>query len=276
MGEASQHIILLGCGKMGSALLRGWLSDEKLNASFTVIEPFDAAVSWLPEQDNVAHVSSVAAAVSSGTPQADVILLAVKPQMMAEAAVDLRSLAYSGTAYLSIAAGLSCAWLSEQLGKEAAIVRSMPNTPASIGKGVTAIYANAFVEKTQTDLAKQLLQAVGSVVELPDESLMDAVTALSGSGPAYIFAMAEAMAEAGQALGLSEALAHQLARQTIAGAGALLDQSDETAAILRENVTSKGGTTAAALSVLQADEGLADLLLRAMKAAHSRSITLGS
>ena len=222
------------------------------------------------------HVSSVSAAVSSGVPQADIILLAVKPQMMAEAAIDLRSLAHSGTAYLSIAAGLSCSWLSEQLGKEAAIVRSMPNTPASIGKGVTAIYANAFVDKAQIDLAKQLLQAVGSVVELPDESLMDAVTALSGSGPAYIFAMAEAMAEAGQALGLSEALAHQLARQTIAGAGALLDQSDETAAILRENVTSKGGTTAAALSVLQADEGLADLLLRAMKAAHSRSITLGS
>ena len=269
------HIILLGCGKMGSALLRGWLSDTDLNARFTIIEPFDAAVAWLPETDNLSRFSSVSAAASAGLPKADFVLLAVKPQMMAEAAVDLKSLSDDRTAFLSIAAGLSCDWLSNQLGQGAAILRSMPNTPAAIGKGITALYSNAYVNSEQHAIASQLLRAVGVVVDLPNEELMDAVTALSGSGPAYIFNLAEAMAEAGMKLGLPEKLAHKLARQTIAGAGALLEQSSDSAATLRENVTSKGGTTAAALSVLQAEDGLAALMVKAMQAAHDRSVELG-
>jgi len=271
-----QHIILLGCGKMGSALLRGWLADSALEADFTIIEPYDDAVAWLPQLDNLRRYSSVSEAASAAVPKADFVLLAVKPQMMADAASDLKSLSHDMTAYLSIAAGLSCDWLSNHLGAEAAILRSMPNTPAAIGKGITALYANMHVRSEQRAFASQLLRAVGVVVDLPNETLMDAVTALSGSGPAYIFHMAEAMAAAGEQLGLSEALAHQLARQTIAGAGALLEQSDEAASTLRETVTSKGGTTAAALSVLQSDNGLHALLMNAMQAAYDRSKELGA
>ena len=273
--SAQQHIILLGCGKMGSALLRGWLQDETLQASFTIIEPFDAAVEWLPERDTIQRFLSVADAKAANLAPADFVLLAVKPQMMEAAASDLQMIGHERTAYLSIAAGLSCAWLAGRLGDKAPILRSMPNTPASVGKGVTALYVNAFVDNSQSEMATKLLSAVGDVVSLPDEHLMDAVTALSGSGPAYIFLMAEVMAAAGMQLGLPEELAHHLARQTIAGAGTLLDVSEESASILRENVTSKGGTTAAALSVLQDNDALAILMARAMKAAHERSIELG-
>ena len=158
---------------------------------------------------------------------------------------------------------------------KAVIIRSMPNTPAAIGKGMTALIGNQNASQAHLDMAISLMQVSGLVISLDDESEMDAVTALSGSGPAYIFLMAEAMTKAGQGLGLSADKAQVLALQTIYGAANLLNESDESASILRENVTSKGGTTAAALSVLMADDGLAQLMEKALAAAHARSIELG-
>lgn len=273
---ASLHIIMLGCGKMGSALLKGWLQDDGLNASFTLIEPMDAAVAWVPDRPDIQRFTDSDGAVRAGIAPADFVLLSVKPQMMAEAATGIQNLTHSKTAYLSIAAGLTCEWLSQQLGDAAHILRSMPNIPASVGKGMTALYANSHATAAQTQIAVQLLGAVGDVVILDDEALMNAVTALSGSGPAYVFLLAEVMAAAGKKLGLPDAMALQLARQTIVGAGAMLEGCEDNPAILRESVTSKGGTTAAALTVLRAEDGMAQLLERAMQAAHDRSTALGS
>ena len=269
------HILLLGCGKMGSAMLRGWLNDTELDAHFTIIEPFEAAVSWLPKAGNIRHYPDIQAASAAELPPVDFALLAVKPQMMEEAAADLKQLTHDETAYLSIAAGLSASWLAHRLGSAARILRAMPNTPAAVGAGITALYATNQVSAAQVALATKLLGAIGEVVHLPEESLIDAVTALSGSGPAYVFKLVEVMADAGQKLGLPDAMAQKLARQTVIGAGALMQAVEDDAATLRQNVTSKGGTTAAALGVLDADEALARLLAEAMQAAHDRSVELG-
>ena len=269
------HILLLGCGKMGSAMLRGWLNDTELDAHFTIIEPFEAAVSWLPKAGNIRHYPDIQAASAAELPPVDFALLAVKPQMMEEAAADLKQLTHDETAYLSIAAGLSASWLAHRLGSAARILRAMPNTPAAVGAGITALYATNQVSAAQVALATKLLGAIGEVVHLPEESLIDAVTALSGSGPAYVFKLVEVMADAGQKLGLPDAMAQKLARQTVIGAGALMQAVEDDAATLRQNVTSKGGTTAAALGVLDADEALARLLAAAMQAAHDRSVELG-
>ena len=269
------HILLLGCGKMGSAMLRGWLNDTELDAHFTIIEPFEAAVSWLPKVGNIRHYPDIQAASAAELAPVDFALLAVKPQMMEEAAADLRQLTHDETAYLSVAAGLSASWLAHRLGSEARILRAMPNTPAAVGAGITALYATNQVSAAQVALATKLLGAIGEVVHLPEESLIDAVTALSGSGPAYVFKLVEVMADAGQKLGLPDAMAQKLARQTVIGAGALMQAVEDDAATLRQNVTSKGGTTAAALAVLDADEALARLLAEAMQAAHDRSVELG-
>ena len=273
------HILLLGCGKMGSAMLRGWLNDTELDAHFTIIEPFEAAVAWLaeagPEAGNIRHYPDIQAASAAELPPVDFALLAVKPQMMEEAAADLKQLTHDETAYLSIAAGLSASWLAHRLGSAARILRAMPNTPAAVGAGITALYATNQVSAAQVALATKLLGAIGEVVHLPEESLIDAVTALSGSGPAYVFKLVEVMADAGQKLGLPDAMAQKLARQTVIGAGALMQAVEDDAATLRQNVTSKGGTTAAALAVLDADAALARLLAEAMQAAHDRSVELG-
>ena len=181
------------------------------------------------------------------------------------------------TCFLSIAAGLSTARLAVLLGRPARWLRVMPNTPAAIGKGISALYAGKDVPAEIIILAHQLLGAVGDVVDLPDEALMNAVTALSGSGPAYVFLLVEIMAVAGEKLGLPTDLSMHLARQTVSGAGALMAASpDKSAGELRQNVTSKGGTTAAALSVLQADDGVQPLFDRAMQVAHDRSVELDS
>ena len=223
--------------------------------------------------DNVHLHGSVAGAAADGR-AATMVVLAVKPQMMDEAIADLGALAGPDTAFLSIAAGLSTAWLRDRLGDGALVLRSMPNTPAAIGKGVTALYCGDAPEPVAS-LATQLLRAIGEVVILDDEGLMDAVTALSGSGPAYIFLLAEVMTAAGVEVGLPPALAKQLAEATVAGAGALIAESDDPPSQLRVNVTSKGGTTAAALAVLMAEDGLGPLLDRAIRAARDRSIELG-
>ena len=267
------RIILIGCGKMGSAMLHGWLSDSGLDAEFLIVEPAQDHLSWTASHDNVHLHGSVAGAAADGR-AATMVVLAVKPQMMDEAIADLGALAGPDTAFLSIAAGLSTAWLRDRLGDGALVLRSMPNTPAAIGKGVTALYCGDAPEPVAS-LATQLLRAIGEVVIIDDEGLMDAVTALSGSGPAYIFLLAEVMTAAGVEVGLPPALAKQLAEATVAGAGALIAESDDPPSQLRVNVTSKGGTTAAALAVLMAEDGMGPLLDRAIRAARDRSIELG-
>ena len=278
---AQQQITLLGCGKMGSAMLAGWLADTNLNANFTIIEPHQNHLSWLGGQNAVRLYTDCAEAIADGAPVSTIIVLAVKPQMMDEAIAGLGVMKHSDCAYLSIAAGISTGWLKQQLGDDAIIIRAMPNTPAAIGKGITALFAgapnNASNQKLSRarDLAGQLLAAVGQVVHIQDEGLMDGITALSGSGPAYVFLLVEAMTDAGIKAGLPNDLAEELAKATVCGAGALMASVDTAPAMLRENVTSKGGTTAAALAVLMADDGLESLITKAVRAAKARSIELG-
>lgn len=269
-----QQITLIGCGKMGGAMLRGWLANPDLQADFVIIEPFAAPLEWTAAHDNVRIYDSCAAAQASASPST-MIVLAVKPQMMEEAIANFGGLVDANTAFLSIAAGITVDWLRARIGDEAGIIRSMPNTPAAIGQGVTALYGGS-VDPAMIALARQLLMATGMVVDVDDEALMDAVTAVSGSGPAYVFLLAEAMTAAGIEAGLPAGLAKQLAEATVTGAGALIAASDEPPAQLRVNVTSKGGTTAAALAVLMAEDGMPDLLRRAIAAAKDRSIALGS
>jgi pyrroline-5-carboxylate reductase len=278
---AQQQITLLGCGKMGSAMLEGWLADTNLDANFTIIEPHQTHLGWLQGQKSVQLYADCAAANADGAPVSSMIVLAVKPQMMDDAIAGLGNMKHADCAYLSIAAGISTGWLKQRLGDAAIVIRAMPNTPAAIGKGITALYADAPNQASNQapnqarNLASQLLAAVGQVVHVQDEALMDGVTALSGSGPAYVFLLVEAMTEAGIKAGLPDDLAAELAKATVCGAGALMAAVDTAPAILRENVTSKGGTTAAALAVLMADDGLTSLMTKAVAAAKARSIELG-
>jgi len=278
---AQQQITLLGCGKMGSAMLEGWLADTNLDANFTIIEPHQTHLGWLQWQKTVRLYADCAAAIADGAPVSTMIVLAVKPQMMDDAIADLGVMKHADCAYLSIAAGISTGWLKQRLGDAAIVIRAMPNTPAAIGKGITVLYADAPNQASNQapnqarNLASQLLAAVGQVVHVQDEALMDGVTALSGSGPAYVFLLVEAMTEAGIKAGLPDELAAELAKATVCGAGALMAAVDTPPAILRENVTSKGGTTAAALAALMAADGLASLMTKAVAAAKARSIELG-
>ena len=272
---ATVQITLLGCGKMGSAMLKGWLADPGLKARFTVIEPCTEALSWAREYQHVEIYKNCATAIAAGAPVSTVVVLAVKPQMMDEAIAVFGPLCDEKTAFLTIAAGISTAWLKARLGAHAQVLRAMPNTPAAIGRGVTALYCGPFAADLAT-LSTKLLRTIGAVVLIDDEALMDVVTALSGSGPAYVFLMAEAMTDAGVRAGLPAALAKKLAEATITGAGALIEAADEPPSKLRENVTSKGGTTAAALAVLMADDGLPSLMERAVQAAKKRSVELGA
>jgi pyrroline-5-carboxylate reductase len=266
---------------MGSAMLEGWLADTNLDANFTIIEPHQTHLGWLQGQKSVRLYADCAAANADGAPVSTMIVLAVKPQMMDDAIAGLGNMKHADCAYLSIAAGISTGWLKQRLGDAAIVIRAMPNTPAAIGKGITALYADAPYQASNQapnqarNLASQLLAAVGQVVHVQDEALMDGVTALSGSGPAYVFLLVEAMTEAGIKAGLPDDLAAELAKATVCGAGALMAAVDTAPAILRENVTSKGGTTAAALAVLMADDGLTSLMTKAVAAAKARSIELG-
>jgi len=265
-------ITLVGCGKMGSAMLHGWLADTGLDAEFAIVEPMADHLAWTGEHDNVRLHASIGDAAASER-AARIIVLAVKPQMMDEAIDGLGALVGADTAFLSIAAGIPTGWFRARLGAEAMVLRSMPNTPAAIGKGVTALFAGD-APADIVALARTLLSAVGSVVMLDDESLMDAVTAVSGSGPAYVFLLAEAMTAAGIKAGLPAELARLLAEATVSGAGALIGAADDPPSQLRINVTSKGGTTAAALSVLMAEDGMEALMTRAILAARDRAVEL--
>ena len=257
-------ITLLGCGKMGGAMLEGWLARGLAPGAVTVLDPAPSA-----------RIEALAGEGLRLNPEAvgpaEVCLLAVKPQKMAEAVPRVAGLAGGGTLFVSIAAGTPIRWFEGALG-DVAIVRAMPNTPAAVGRGISALIGNARAGEAEMALAETLLSAIGETVRLESESQMDAVTGLSGSGPAYVFHLIEAMAAAGEAEGLSPELAMRLARATVAGAGELARRSPEAASVLRENVTSPGGTTAAGLAVLMdARAGLPPLMRATVAAAAARS-----
>ncbi|MEY4779235.1 MAG: hypothetical protein RLZZ607_548 [Pseudomonadota bacterium] len=258
-------LVLLGCGKMGTALLTGWLAAGVPAASVWVIEP--NPTDWLKASG--VHLNK-------GVPPAPAVaLLAVKPQMMGAALPALQALGNGTTLFISIAAGTSIATFEAALGPRTPIVRTMPNTPAMVGRGITGICANA-AGQSGLALARALMLAVGAVVELDGEHQIDAVTAISGSGPAYVFHLIEAMAAAGVAEGLSSEVAMKLARATVCGSGELAFRSPEPAAQLRINVTSPGGTTAAALAhLMDPVTGLPPLMARAAHAAAERGRELG-
>lgn len=259
---AKDGLVLLGCGKMGSAMLAGWLGRGLPAASVWVSDPNPSA--WLRDQG--VHLNTDLPAKPA------IVLVAVKPQMMADALPTLRAMGGGSTLFVSVAAGITIDTFEDILGDSTPIVRSMPNTPAAVGQGITAIVANAVAGDASLDEAELLLSAVGDVVRLDNEAQIDAVTGVSGSGPAYVFHMIETLAAGGVAQGLPPALAMQLAKATVAGAGALAMQSDEDPGQLRVNVTSPNGTTQAALDVLMdGDRGFPALLPRAVAAATDRS-----
>ena len=262
-------LVLVGGGKMGGAMLAGWLDRGMARQDITVIEPSGEAAAALEESHGVAVLAAPAALDADLRP--DVVVFAVKPQNLDEVAPAYGRFAGGSTVFLSIAAGKTIAGIQGALGAEAPIVRCMPNTPAQVNRGITVACANPLVGDDQRRLCQDLLEAVGEAAWVGDESLLDAVTAVSGSGPAYAFLLAECMARAGVEAGLPEELSGRLARATVAGAGELLRQSSEAPAILRQNVTSPGGTTAAALEVLMAKDGVQSLMTRAIAAATRRS-----
>ncbi len=259
---------------MGSAMLRGWLA-RGAAARFLVVEPAGVPAA-LAAAAGVAQISWHRAADDLPTGLApDAVVFAVKPQLIDAVLPAYRSWVRPQTLFLSIAAGTTIAGIARHLG-EAAIVRCMPNTPAAIGRAITVACPNPRVNPAQRALCDVLLAAIGESTWVEDEALMDAVTAVSGSGPAYVFLLIEALAEAGVQVGLPADLALRLARATVAGAGELARLSPETPARLRENVTSPGGTTRAALDILMAERGLPDLLERAVAAATARSRELAN
>jgi pyrroline-5-carboxylate reductase len=261
-------LLLAGAGNMGYALLAGWLEGGLDPGRIVVQEPAPQHhIKEALDARGIAMHAEVAALPESPA----VLLLAVKPQVMDEVLPQLARLVGRKTVVISIAAGRRIEELSALLPAGASVVRAMPNTPASVGRGITVAVANSRVTAGQRDVCDRLLRAVGEVAWIDDEGLMDAVTAVSGSGPAYVFHLAEALAEAGVQAGLAPELAQRLARSTVAGAGELLYRSDQDAATLRRNVTSPGGTTAAGLEVLMAQGGLSELMGKAVTAAAQRS-----
>ncbi len=263
----TRGLVLLGCGKMGSAMLEGWLETGLPASSVHVLDPYPSE--WL-------KLSGVN--INGTLPDSPaVVLIAVKPQMMAEALPVLKPLGNGQTLFLSVAAGTPIAAYEATLGAQTPVIRAMPNTPAAVRRGITALIGNARATPAQMDMAEALLSAVGETVRLASEAQMDAVTGLSGSGPAYVFHMIECMARAGEAQGLPPDLALQLARATVAGAGALAMQSGESPAQLRINVTSPGGTTQAGLEVLMNEAtGLPPLIEKTVAAATHRSKELAN
>ncbi len=259
---------------MGAALLSGWLARGLDPKSVFVQEP-----SLSGEAADIAarHGLRTEAVFTALPSDPAVIVVAVKPQVMDQVFPLLAKFAGPKTLVLSIAAGRSIASFEKHLAPGVAVVRAMPNTPAAIGRGITGAVGNAHVTATQKAACDTLISAVGDIVWVEDEALIDAVTAVSGSGPAYVFLLTECLAEAGRAAGLDEAVAMKLARATVTGAGALMDASPLEAGTLRQNVTSPGGTTAAALGVLMRERGgLKDLMIEAVAAAQKRSRELGA
>lgn len=265
-----ESLVLAGAGRMGGSMLEGWLAAGLSPAGVTVIDPHvsDTMAALCAER----RIALNPPAGSVKAPAA--LILAIKPQMLDQAAPMLEPLAGPGTTIISILAGKTVSDLRTRFPAATAFVRAMPNLPASIGKGATGAYASGQVSDRGRAMANDLLSASGIVEWVEDEGLIDAVTAVSGSGPAYVFLLAEELAKAGTAAGLPQDLAHRLARATVAGAGALLDQSELPAEQLRKNVTSPAGTTAAALEILMGANGLEPLLRNAVAAAKRRAAEL--
>ena len=262
-------ILLVGCGKMGGALLRGWLDRGVTESEVTVIEPSEQTASAARDR-GVATLAALDKLPNNFAPR--VVVFAVKPQVMLDVVPPYRRLVGLNTMFLSIAAGKALAFFETHLGADAAVIRAMPNTPAAIGRGMTVVCANAGATCTDRELAESLMTAAGAVAWIEDEALMDGVTAVSGSGPAYIFHMIECLAAAGVAAGLPADLSAQLARVTVEGSAALSHQDGSAPETLRQNVTSPGGTTAAALAILMDDvDGLQAVMTRAVTAAANRS-----
>ena len=261
-GIETRGLVLLGCGKMGSAMLAGWLEGGLPASSVWVLDPNPSE--WL--QSTGVHINVDLPATPA------LVLVAVKPQMMGTALPKLQALGNGDTLFVSVAAGTSIASFEEILGAQTPIIRAMPNTPAAIGQGITAMVGNAHATAEDLNRAEGLLKAIGQTVRLEAEAQIDAVTGVSGSGPAYVFHLIETLAAAGEAQGLSADLSMKLAKATVAGAGALASVAEESPSQLRINVTSPNGTTQAALEVLmQEDTGFPDLLGRAVAAATNRS-----
>ena len=266
LGDFSGTIVLVGAGKMGGAMLDAWLALGLKPNAVVVLEPQPTRELGMLASRGLRLNPAIAAAR-----EASAIVVAVKPQVAPEVVPALKPYLGTATVVLSIMAGRTLRFLEGALGQRAALVRAMPNTPAAIGRGITVAVPNLRVSQRQRELVHALLSATGAVEWVTDEALMDAVTAVSGSGPAYVFLLAEALAQAGAASGLPRELAGKLARATVAGSGELLNRSPLEPATLRQNVTSPGGTTAAALNVLMAPDGLASLMAKAVAAATRRS-----
>jgi pyrroline-5-carboxylate reductase len=262
----TQRLALVGAGKMGGALLKGWLDNGLDSRAAVVIDP-------QPTTESVAFLSGAGIAIHAAPPEgatAKVIVVAVKPQIIASVLPSLAPLIGRDTIVLSIAAGTTLNQLKAGVG-DVAIVRTMPNTPAQVGRGITVAIANPRVDKAAKALVTTLLEAVGDVVWVDKEGMIDSATAVSGSGPAYVFHLVEALSAAAVSVGFDKASAEKLARATVEGAGELLHQSDLTAEVLRQNVTSPKGTTAAALKVLMGRSGLTPLMKKTVAAARKRS-----
>lgn len=269
--DRTGSIVLVGAGNMGGAMLSGWLDKGVPGTCVTVIDPS-------PSEPMLRTIGETGARHVTTVPEglaADILFLAVKPQLMDAVLPPLKAVVSSETVVVSVAAGKTLAYLQKHLG-EAAMVRAMPNTPAMIGRGVTGAYANPLVSEGQRDAVHSLLKVSGPVEWVSSEADIDAVTAVSGSGPAYVFYLVECMAEAGRKAGLPADLAMRLARETVSGAGELLHRSPDEAAKLRQNVTSPNGTTAAALDVLMAKDGMQPLFDKAIAAARQRAEQLGN
>jgi len=262
-------ILLAGCGKMGGAMLAGWLERGLAPSDVYAIEPNPDVAATLKKQHGVHVLSSPSALPITVSPT--VIIFAVKPQMMDKVAPEYARFTAPNAVFLSIAAGKTLSYFASHVGDEAAVVRAMPNTPAAVRRGITVACPNSRVTEQQRSYCDDLLKAVGDVEWVEDENLIDAVTALSGGGPAYVFLLAECMAKAGVQAGLPEDLAERLARVTVSGAGELMHRSADTPETLRINVTSPGGTTAEALRVLMTDDAWQSLMTNAIAAATRRS-----
>ncbi|WP_206935178.1 pyrroline-5-carboxylate reductase [Roseococcus thiosulfatophilus] len=259
-------LLLLGCGKMGGAMLSGWL-EQGLPPETVVVEPHAPAMAAFAGR--VRHVATTGEIPAGFQPAA--VILATKPQEAPVAIPALAPFARPETVFLSIMAGKTVAGLSALLGGEARVVRAMPNTPAAVRQGFTVGFAGAGVDAGQRDLCDRLLSAIGEAAWVEDEGMIDAVTAVSGGGPAYVFLLAEVMEAAALDQGLPPDLARRMARATVAGSGALLGASDQDAAALRRAVTSPKGTTERALAVLMREGALPDLMREAIAAATARS-----
>ncbi len=267
------RIILAGAGNMGFAMLKGWLDGGIVApAEVAVVEP-DEALRTRAGETGARGFAGADALPADVAPE--LIVLAVKPQVIRAALDGYKRFGNGATVFLSVAAGTPISLFTAVLGAETPVIRCMPNTPAAIGKGMLATFANARVSKEAQGFVARLLGASGVVTALPREELMDAVTAVSGSGPAYLFLFIECLEAAARDAGLPPDTAAILARQTVWGSASLAAESPHPPAELRRQVTSPNGTTAAALSVLMGEDGLEGLLSRAVEAARERSVELG-